>query len=153
MKTWHKLTPHNLILLPTPLRTLLNSMPYIHPPYPIHLLKSKTRSVSLMGDWSPKLLGTALCTVFLHEDKYEHQQKKPLLKLQKVGDKDVCNQENFKGAPIMTTFIWLASSHTNQVLNQNWIKYKAGGVGVPFTQKSCQFLFREGPHLRLLLPL
>ena len=59
----------------------------------------------------------ALCTVGL-ESVADHQLRKslkPLLNLEKVNGKKVCNLSNFRGAPMMTTFICSAGDRSKGV--------------------------------------
>ena len=59
----------------------------------------------------------ALCTVGL-ESVTDHQLRKslkPLLNLEKVNGKRVCNPSNFRGAPMVTTFIRSAGDRSKGV--------------------------------------
>ena len=68
----------------------------------------------------------ALCSTKGAETNWEQMFKKPLLpliKLQKVNEQLVFNLYNYRGAPMVTTFICSVSSHIHRVW---WLLDRAG---------------------------
>ena len=92
----------------------------------------------------------ALCTVEPESvaDYQLWKLLKPLLDLEKINKKRICNPVNFRSSPMVTTFVRLAGDRSKGVWKflDTVCQTDTGGVGALLLKTMFAVLFREGPY-------